>query len=104
MQPWRISVGLTAALAGSAILLVGPRLDYLAPLWPTILAGHGVAIALNLGLAIATVAAAIYGLARLAGLSDLGDRVDLVERLTRHGNGDPELRDALRRDADGDWD
>ena len=29
MQPWRISVGLTAALAGSAILLVGSRLEYL---------------------------------------------------------------------------
>ncbi len=27
MQPWKISAGLTAAIAGSAILLAGPRVD-----------------------------------------------------------------------------
>ena len=34
MQPWKISAGLTAAIAGSAVLLAGPRLEYLAPYWP----------------------------------------------------------------------
>ena len=104
MQPWKISVGLTAALGGSALLLLGRRLEYLAPYGPVILADHGVAIAWHVGLAFATVAAAIYGLARIAGLADLGRRVDLVERSVRRGEGDPGLADALRRDADGDWD
>ena len=31
MQPWKVSAGLTTALAGVAVLLVGSRLDYLAP-------------------------------------------------------------------------
>ena len=47
MQPWKISAGLTAAIAGSAILL--------------------------------------------------------AERSVRRGEGDPGLTDALRRDAEGDW-
>ena len=104
MQPWKISAGLTAALAGSAVLLAGSRLEYLAPFWPLILSDYGVLIALHLALALTAALAAIYGVARAAGLADLGRRVDLVERSVRRGEGDPELTDALRRDAEGDWD
>ena len=104
MQPWKISAGLTAALAGSAILLAGSRFSYLVPFWSVILADHGVAIASHLTLGLAAVAAAIYAIARGAGLADLGRRVDLAERSVRRGEGDPELSDALRRDAEGDWD
>ncbi len=77
MQPWRIRAGLSAGLAGSDALLVPPRLEYLAPFWPVILAEYGVSIALHLGLALAGIAATLYGLARAAGLADLGRRVDL---------------------------
>ena len=104
MQPWKISAGLTAAIAGSAVLLAGSCLEYLAPFWPLILSDYGVLIALHLGLALTAALAAIYGVARAAGLADLGRRVDLVERSVRRGEGDPELADALRRDAEGDWD
>ncbi|MXW09682.1 MAG: hypothetical protein F4X47_15135 [Gammaproteobacteria bacterium] len=103
MQPWKISAGLTAALAGSAFLLGGSRLDYLAPLWPLILARHGVAAGLHAAFAVMTVAAGIYGVGRTTGLADLGSRVDLAERSARRGEGDRDLADALRRDADGDW-
>ncbi len=103
MQPWKISAGLTAALAGSTVLLAGSRLEYLAPFWPLILSDYGVLIALHLGLALTAALAAIYAVARAAGLADLGRRVDLVERSVRRGEGDPELADALRRDAEGDW-
>ena len=94
MQPWKISAGLTAAIAGSAILLAGPRLEYLAPYWPLLLAEHGVLLALHLALALAAVAAPIYAIARAAGLA---------ERSVRRGEGDTALTDALRRDAEGDW-
>ena len=103
MQPWKISAGLTAALAGSALLLGGARLDYLAPHWPAILAEHGVALALHAVLALTAVAAAIYVVARTTGLADLGRRVDLAERSVRRGEGDPDLEDALRQDEEGDW-
>ena len=78
MQPWRISAGLSAALVGSGVLLAGSRLEYLAPFWPVILADHGVPIAFHLTLALAAVLAALYAVARAAGLADLGRRVDLV--------------------------
>ena len=103
MQPWKISAGLTAALAGSVVLLAGSRLEYLAPFWPLILSDYGVLIALHLGLALAAVLAALYAVARAAGLADLGRRVDLVERSVRRGEGDLELARALKRDATGDW-
>ena len=103
MQPWKISAGLTAALVGSAILLAGSRLEYLAPFWPMILTEYGITVVSHLGLALAAVLASIYAIARAAGLADLGRRVDLVERSVRRGEGDPGLADALRRDAEGDW-
>ena len=103
MQPWKISAGLTAAIAGSAFLLAGSRLDYLSPFWPRILADHGVMLALHLALALAAVAAAIYAVARTAGLADLGRRLGLAERSVRRGEVDPGLSDALRQDDEGDW-
>ena len=78
MQPWKISAGLTAAIAGTAFLLGGARLEYLAPFWPVILAEYGVLLSLHLALALTTVAAAIYAVARATGLADLGRRVDLA--------------------------
>ena len=104
MQPWKISAGLTATIAGTAFLLGGSRLEYLSPFWPLILAEHGVLLSLHMALALATVAAAIYAAARATGLADLGRRVDLAERSVRRGEGDPGLTEALRRDAEGDWD
>ena len=103
MQPWKISAGLTAALAGATFLTAGSRLEYLAPHWPLILARHGVTVGLHAAFALAAVAAAIYGVARATGLADLGSRVDLAERSVRRGEGDRDLADALRRDAEGDW-
>ena len=103
MQPWRISVGLTAVLAGLVVLVCGSRLEYLAPFWQVILGDYGLIIAFHLGLVLAAVAAALYGVARAAGLADLGRQVDLVERSIRRGEGDPELVEALRRDAEGEW-
>ena len=103
MQPWKISAGLTAALAGSAFLLGGARLEYLAPHWPLILARHGVPAGLLAAFAVMTGAAVIYGIGRATGLADLGSRVDLAERSVRRGEGDRDLADALRRDAEGDW-
>ena len=103
MQPWKISAGLTAAIAGVAFILGFERLDYLRPYWPVISAEYGVVIGVHLGLGLATVAAAIYVTARAAGLADLGRRVDLAERSVRQGEGDAGLADTLRRDANGKW-
>ena len=47
--------------------------------------------------------AAVYAVARTTGLADLGRRVDLAERSVRRDERDPDLNDALSRDAEGDW-
>ncbi len=103
MQPWKISAGLTAALAGSAFLIGGSRLEYLAPHWPAILAEHGLLLALHAVFVLAGLASAIYVIARTTGLADLGRRVDLAERSVRRGEGDSGLADSLRQDTQGDW-
>ena len=103
MQPWKTSAGLTAAIPGSAFLVGGARLYYLAPFWPAVRAEHGASLTVNLAFATATVAAVIYAVARATGLADLGRRVDLAERSVRRGESDAGLADALRRDAEGDW-
>ena len=69
-----------------------------------IITDYGIPIVLHSALALGAVAAAIYAVARAAGLADLGRRVDLVERSVRRGEGDPELARALKSDAEGDWD
>ena len=83
MQPWKISAGLTTAGAGLALLLLGSRLEYLAPLWQVILSDCGVTIAAHPVLAL--------GLSRASSTG-------------RRGEGDPELAEALHRDAEGEWD
>ena len=103
MQPWRISAGLTAAIAGVAVLLGAERLDYLAPYRRVLLAEHGAVIGVHGGLMVVAVAAAIYGAARVCGLADLGRRVDLAERSARRGEGNAGLADAFWRDAEGEW-
>ena len=103
MQPWKISAGLTAAIAGAVLLVGGSRLEYLGPFWPAILAEHGIALALHAALALAALGSAIYAVARATGLADLGRRVDLAERSVRRGEGDADLEDALRRDEEGVW-
>ena len=103
MQPWKVSAGLTAALAGSTVPAGGSRLEYLAPFWRLIFADYGLVITAHLVLVLGAIAAAIYAAARAAGLADLGRRVDLVERSVRRGEGDPEPAEALRRDAEGEW-
>ena len=103
MQPWKISAGLTTAVAGVAFILGIERLEYLRPYWRLLLIEHGLTIGAHLGLGLATVAAINCVAARAAGLADLGRRVDLAERSARKGGGDAGLADALRKDADGTW-
>ena len=101
MQPWIVSMGLTAAIVGSAVLLLVPRLDYLAPYRREIFADHGNRIGLNVALALATLEAAIHAVVRATGLADLGKRVDLAEQSVRHATGDAGLDDALRQGRRG---
>ncbi len=81
---------------GADHALAGSRLEYLTPFWPVILADYGVTIVLHPGSDWAALAAGFCGIARAAGLADLGRRVELVDHSVRRGEGDPELADVLQ--------
>ena len=72
------------ALAGSAVLLAGSLLEYLALFWPVILADHGVAIVFHLGLRLAAVAATIYVAGdRILGVVIALERMDVLDERRR---------------------
>ena len=87
MQPWRVSAGFTAAIAGATLILGVERLDDLGLYLHLVLAEYGVVVGAHLILALATVAAVICVAVRAAGLADLGRRVNLAERSVRRGEG-----------------
>ena len=101
MKPIFFGIGVTAAWAGLAVLLVGPRLDFLSPWWGTILRAYGLTLGLHAAAAFITSIVVFYALARVVGLADLGRRVDLVERGIRRGSGDRDLQHALERSDQG---
>ena len=101
MKPIFFGIGVTAALGGLAVLLIGPRLDFLSPWWGTILRAYGLTLGLHAAAALITSIVVFYALARVVGLADLGRRVDLVERGIRRGSGDRDLQHALERSDQG---
>ena len=103
MQPWKVSVGLTAATAGVVFILCADAFPYLTPFWRIIFEDYWLLIALHLSLVTLTFASIVYAAARAIGLGDLGKKMDLMERSVRRGAGDRELAEALKRDDQGDW-
>ena len=101
MKPIFFGLGITAACTGLAVLLAGPRLEFLSPWWGTILRTYGLTLGLHAGALLLTSIVAFYALARVLGLADLGRRVDLVERGIRRGSGDRDLQQALERGDEG---
>ena len=101
MKPIFFGIGITAAWAGAAALLVGSQLDFLSPWWGTILRTYWLTLGLHAAAAVLTSIVVFYELARVLGLADLGRRVELVERGIRRGSGDRDLQHALERSDDG---
>ena len=101
MKPIFVGIGITAVLGGLAVLLLGPQLDFLSPWWGAILRAYWLTLSLHAAAALLTSIVVFYALARVAGLADLGRRLDLVERGIRRGSGDADLQRALERSDDG---
>ena len=80
MKPIFFGIGITAALTGSALLMIAPHLDFLSPYWGTILRMYGPDLVLHAAALALTSVVVFYRLARVLGLADLGRRVDLAER------------------------
>ena len=104
MKPWRVGLGLTMSGGALAAWALWLELGHLRPYWPLVLADYGWYLAAQSSIALVTVAAGVYAVARAFSLGAVGRKVDVVERAIRRGTGqDPELAEALARDESGDY-
>ena len=102
-MPWRIATGLSMVLWALALLLVGSRLEYLAPYMRLIVSEYGWELSLHLAAASGSLFAGLYWLARRAGLGDVGGKLKLMDkRLTGGEAHDTELGRRLERERGGD--
>ena len=104
MQPWKISVGLTAIIMALALMLAGESFAYLKPYFWIIVIDHWMPVAGYGGLALVTLMVAIYSAARALGLAGMGLKVDLMERSIRRGEGgQAELAEKLEQEDRGQF-
>ena len=104
MQPWKISVGLTAIIMAGALMLAGESFSWIAPYFWMVLTDFWFPVSWYAGLALVTLMFAIYSGARLMGLADMGRKVDLMERSIRRGEGgQTELAEKLEQEERGEY-
>ena len=104
MQPWKISVGLTAIILAVALMLAGESFAYLKPYFSIIVTDYWLPVAWYGGLAVVTLMVVIYSAARALGLADMGLKVDLMERSIRRGEGGQiELAEKLEQEDRGQF-
>ena len=88
MQPWKISIGLTASILAVSVMIAGESFAYLKPHLGIILSDYWIPVAWYGGLGVVFGGDAdLRAPARSVGLADVGRKVDLVERSIRRGEG-----------------
>ena len=104
MNPWKISVGLTAIIMAMTLMLAGGSFAWSGAYFWIIAADHWMPVAWYAGLAIVTLMFALYSGARLMGLADMGRKVDLMERSIRRGEGgQSELAGKMEQEERGEY-
>ena len=104
MDPGRFCVGMTLVVMALTCVLVIVQFNYLAEFWIVLRTDHAVRLSVMAAAWLTTVIAGTYQLARVLVLGEVGQRVGLLERAMRRGQGgDPELRDALDREETGQY-
>ena len=102
MDPGRFCVGMSIVVLALSCVLVASQLDYLGEFWIVLWADHALRLVLMGAAWAGCVVAGTYQLARVLVLGEVGQRVGLLERAMRRGQGgDPELRRALDREETG---
>lgn len=104
MDPGRFCLGMTLVIGVLSGVFLAAQFDYLGEFWLVLWVDHALRLVV-MGVAwILCVVAGTYQLARVLVLGEVGQRVGLLERAMRRGQGgDPELRDALDREESGEY-
>ena len=104
MDPGRFCLGMTLVLVTLTCVLLVAEFDYLGEFWVVLWADHALRLVVMALAWLLCVVAGTYQLARVLVLGEVGQRVGLLERAMRRGQGgDPELRDALDREESGEY-
>ena len=104
MDPGRFCVGMTVVVLALTCVLLASQLDYLGEFWIVLWADHALRLVLMGAAWVSCIVAGTYQLARVLVLGEVGQRVGLLERAMRRGQGgDPELRRALDREETGEY-
>ena len=104
MQPWKISVGLTAIICAVGLMLAGEGFSWVAPYFWIVVTDFWFPVLLvrRAGPGHADVCDLFR--ARLMGLADMGRKVDLMERSIRRGEGgQTELAEKLEQEERGEY-
>ena len=102
MDPGRFCVGMTLVVLVLTGVLLAAEFDYLGEFWIVLWGDHALRLVLMGAAWVLCVVAGTYQLARVLVLGEVGQRVGLLERAMRRGQGgDPELRRALDREETG---
>ena len=104
MQPWKISVGLTAIIMAGALMLAGESFSWIGPYFWIFVTDHWMPVSWYAVLAVVTLMFSIYSGARIMGLADMGRKVDLMERSIRRGEGgQAELAEKMEQEERGEY-
>lgn len=104
MQPDRFCVGMSMVIQALTLVVVVSEFEYLGEFWIVLWDRHAERLVMMGAAWCLLVGAGTYQLARVLVLGEVGQRVGLVERAMRRGQGgDPELREALEREERGDY-
>ena len=104
MQPWKISVGLTAIICAVGLMLAGQGFSWIGPYFWIALTDFWFPVSWYAGLALVTLMFSPYSGARLMGLADMGRKVDLMERSIRRGEGgQSDLAEKLEQEERGEY-
>ena len=104
MDPGRFCVGMTLVVVTLTGVWLAARFDYLGEFWIVLWADHALRLVAMAAAWVLSVVAGTYQLARVLVLGEVGQRVGLLERAMRRGQGgDPELREALDREESGEY-
>ncbi len=101
-MPWRIAAGLSLIVWAVALLLLGERLQYLAPYSAMLIRQYAWTVGLHAATAALALFALLYWLARRAGLGDVGGKLQLMDKRLHAGEAhDDELARRVQQEREG---